>query len=132
MFCCLNAYYFLNGYVYYEEEDSLAVRYWIAYQCTKFNFNSVRMIKLTDFEEKSFFENLKIKTAISTSNLSSRTIRYNNRPAHYRNVFDDIKTLYFKADPMRSISSPIKGIESETETNNEYNEIEQTCENKNE
>ena len=33
---------------------------------------------------------------------------------------------------MRSISSPIKGIESETETNNEYNEIEQTCENKNE
>ena len=90
------------------------------------------MIKLTDFEEKSFFENLKIKTAISTSNLSSRTIRYNNRPAHYRNVFDDIKTLYFKADPMRSISSPIKGIESETETNNEYNEIEQTCENKNE
>ena len=33
---------------------------------------------------------------------------------------------------MRSISSPIKGIESETETNNEYNETEQTCENKNE
>ena len=31
MFCCLDACYFLNGYVYYEEEDPLALRYWIAY-----------------------------------------------------------------------------------------------------
>ena len=121
VFCCLNAYYFLNGYVYYEEEDSLAVRYWIVYQCTKFNFNFVRI---------SFFENLKIKTAINTSNLSSRTIRDNNRPGHYRNAFDDIKTLYFKAHSVRSISSPTKGVESETETENEYDEIEQRYENK--
>ena len=102
----------------------------MAYQCTKFNFNFVRMIKLTDFEEKSFFENLKIKTAINTSNLSSRTIRDNNRPAHYRNVFDDIKNLYFKAYSVQIISNPIKGVESETETYNEYDEIEQRYENK--
>ena len=102
----------------------------MAYQCTKFNFNFVRMIKLTDFEEKSFFENLKIKTAINTSNLSSGTIRDNNRPAHYRNVFDDIKNLYFKAYSVQIISNPIKGIELETETYNEYDEIEQRYENK--
>ena len=53
MFCCLNAYYFLNGYVYYEEEDSLAVRYWIAYQYTKFNFTFARIAKVIDFEEKA-------------------------------------------------------------------------------
>ena len=73
---------------------------------------------------------MKIKTAINTSNLSSRTIRDNNRPGHYRNVFDDIKTLYFKAHSVRSILSPTKGVESETETENEYDEIEQRYENK--
>ena len=31
---------------------------------------------------------------------------------------------------MRSISSPTKGVESETETENEYDEIEQRYENK--
>ena len=31
---------------------------------------------------------------------------------------------------MRSISSPTKGVESETETDNEYDEIEQRYENK--
>ena len=103
MFCCLNAYYFLNDYVYYEEEDSIVVRYWIAYKCTKFNFNFRRMAKVIDFEEKSFFGKLKIKAAINTINLSSRTIRDNNRPSHYRNVFDDIKSLYFKAHSVQSI-----------------------------
>ena len=103
MFCCLNAYYFLNDYFYYEEEDSIAVRYWIAYKCTKFNFNFRRMAKVIDFEEKSFFGKLKTKAAINTINLSSRTIRDNNRPSHYRNVFDDIKSLYFKAHSVQSI-----------------------------
>ena len=130
MFCCLNAYNFLNAYVYYEEEDSLTVRCWIAYQCTKFNFSFVRMTKVIDFEDKSFFGNLKIKTTINTVNLLSRTIRDNNRPSHYRNVFDDIKSLYFKAHSVQSISSPIISIKSETETDKEYDEIEQKHENK--
>ena len=101
MFCCLNAYHFLNGYVYYEEEDSLAVRCWIAYQCTKFNFSFLGMTKVIDFEEKSFFGNLKIKTTINAINLSSRTIRDNNRPSHYRNVSMILKLS------VQSMSSPI-------------------------
>ena len=109
--------------MYYEEEDLLAVRYWIAYQCTKFNFNFALMIKVTDFEEKSFFGNLKSKASINTINLSCRTIRDNNRPSHYRNVFEGIETLYFKAHSLQSISSPIEGIESETETDKEYDKI---------
>ena len=88
------------------------------------------MTKVIDFEEKSFFGNLKTKAAKNTINLSYRTIRDNNRPSHYRNVFDDIKTLYFKAHSVQSISSLIECIESETETDKEYDEIEQRCENK--
>ena len=89
------------------------------------------MTKIIDVEEKSFFGNLKTKAAINTINLSSyRTIRDNNRPSHYRNVFDDIKTLYFKAHSVQSISSLTECIESETETDKEYDEIEQRCENK--
>ena len=88
------------------------------------------MTKIIDFEEKSFFGNLKTKAAINIINLSYRTIRDNNRPSHYRNVFDDIKTLYFKAHSVQSISILIECIESETETDKEYDEIEQRYENK--
>ena len=87
------------------------------------------MTKVIDFEEKSFFGNLKTKVAINTSNLSCRTLRDNNRPSH-RHVFDDIKTLYFKAHSLQSISSPIEGIESETVKNKEHDEIEQRYWNK--
>ena len=88
------------------------------------------MTKVIDFEEKSFCGNLKTKAAKNTINLSYRTIRDNNRPSHYRNVFDDIKTLYFKAHSVQSISILIECIESETETDKEYDEIEQRYENK--
>ena len=43
MFCCLNAYYFLNGCSRYQAEDSLAVRYWMAYQCSRFHFEFQRI-----------------------------------------------------------------------------------------
>ena len=58
---------------------------------------------------------MKIKTAINSLYLSRRSIRDNNRPAHYKNFCDYIKTLYFKVHSVQIISGPIKGIEQRYE-----------------
>ena len=70
MFCCLNAYFFLNGYSRFQDKDSLAVRYWIAYQCNRFHFEFQRMKEKLEFDENEFFGILSISRGIQIKNLS--------------------------------------------------------------
>ena len=95
MFCCLNAYFFLNSYSRYQDEDSLAVRYWMACQCNRFHFEFQRMKEKIEFDENEFFEILSISRDIHTKNLSSIISPKDRRSSHYENVFKDIKALFF-------------------------------------
>ena len=94
MFCCLNAYFFLNGYSPYKDEDSLAVRYWIAYQCNRFHFEFQKMKEKIELYENDIFEILSISRDIHIKDLPSLISPKDRRPSHYENVFKDIKALF--------------------------------------
>ena len=84
MFCCLNAYYFLNGNSRYQDEDSLAVRYWVAYQCNRFHFEFQRMKEKIEFDKNEFFENLSISRDIQIKNLSSLSPPKERPPSQFQ------------------------------------------------
>ena len=92
MFCCLNAYYFLNGCSRYQAEDSLAVRYWMAYQCSRFHFEFQRIKEKQNLMKMNF---LKFVKDIQIKNLSCLILVKGRPPSHYENVFKDIKALLF-------------------------------------
>ena len=130
MFCCLNAYFFLNGYSRYQDEDSLAVRYWIPYQCNRFHFEFQRMKEKLEFDENEFFEILSISRDIQIKNLSSQISPKDRRPSHYENVFKDIKALFFSKNIEETVPSPSQGLDSgNEETDNEYDKNEENYEN---
>ena len=95
MFCCLNAYFFLNGYSRYQDEDSLAVRYWIAYKCNRFHFEFQKMKEKTEFDEDEFLEILSISRDIHTKNLFSLISPKIDHRRIMKNVFKNIKALFF-------------------------------------
>ena len=71
MFRCLNAYYFLNGYSIKQDQDSLVVRYWMAYQCNRFILELQRIKRKIEFDENEFFEILSFSRDIEIKNFSS-------------------------------------------------------------
>ena len=121
MFCCLNAYYFLNGYPRHQDKDSIAVRYWMAYQCNRFHFEFQRMKEKIVFDENEFFEILSISRDIQIKNLPSLILPKGRRPSLYENVFKDIKALFFTKNIAETVPSRSQGIDSgNEETDNEF------------
>ena len=114
MFFCLNAYYFLNGYSRYQDENSLAVRYWIAYQWNRFHFKFQRMKEKLEFDENEFFEILPISTDIQIKNLSSQISPKDRRPLHYENVFKDIKLFFSQKTLNKQFQVQVKFLIQET------------------